>query len=134
MAITALTTGVQTVTATGAITPTAGVDISAMTGDATVWVDILSLTAGKTARIQLEDSVNAFTASVPLGVFDVTGQIGQGGTTYTAGALNPTTQKQSLRKYQLPSNRFGTSSAVLRLNVTAIDSSASLSFSAWIES
>jgi len=133
MAITALTTGVQTVTATGAITPTAGADISGMTGDVTLCLEVLSLTAAKTARIQIEDSVNGFTASIPAYVFDVSGQIGPGGTSYTAGALNPCTTKQSLRKYQLPNVRFGTASAVLRLNVTAIDASASLSLNAWLE-
>jgi hypothetical protein len=134
MAITALTTGLQTVTATGAITPTAGVDISGMTGDATVSIEVISMTAGKTARIQLEDSVNGFTASVPVAVFDTAGLIGQGGTSYTAGAYNPTTQKFTVRKYQLANNRFGTASAVLRLNVTAIDSASSITLNAWIES
>ncbi len=133
MAITALTTGLQTVTAAGAITPTAGVDISGMTGDATVCVEVISMTAAKSARIQVEDSVNGFTASLPVAVFDILGQVGQGGTSYTAGAYNPTTTKFTVRKYQLANNRFGTSSAVLRLNVTAIDSSASLSINAWIE-
>jgi hypothetical protein len=133
MAITALTTGLQTVTATGAITPTAGADISGMTGDVTVCVEVVSMTDAKTARIQLEDSVNAFTASIPVAVFDVIGKMGQGGTSYTAGAYNPTTQKFTVRKYQLANNRFGTASAVLRLNVTAIDSGSSLSLNAWIE-
>ena len=131
--ITALTTGVQTVTSTGAVTPTAGVDISGMTGDATVCIEVISLTAGKTARVQLEDSVNGFTASLPLDVFNFVGQEGQGGTSYTAGAYNPTTEKLSVRKYQLPNNRFGVTSALLRLNVTAIDGSSSLSLNAWIE-
>lgn len=134
MSITALTTGLQTVTATGAITPTAGVDISGMTGDATICIEVVSLTAAKTARIQIEDSVTGFTASIPVGVVDVIGQIGQGGVTYTAGAYNPTTAKYTIRKYQLANNRFGTASAVLRLNVTALDASSSLSINAWIES
>jgi hypothetical protein len=134
MAITPLTTGLQTVTATGAVTPTAGVDISGMTGNFTICVEVISMTAAKTARIQIEDSVNAFTASLPLYEFNVTGQIGQGGTSYTAGAYNPTTQKFSVEKQQLPNNRFGTASALARVNVIAIDSSASLSLNAWIES
>jgi hypothetical protein len=132
--ITALTTGIQTVTATGAVTPTAGVDISGMSGDVTLCLEVISMTASKTARIQLEDSVNAFTASLPVAVFNVIGQEGQGGTSYTAGAYNPTTLRPgSIRKYQLPNNRFGTSSALLRVNVTAIDGSSSLSLNAWIE-
>jgi len=131
--LTELTTGIQTVTATGAVTPTAGVDISGMTGDVTLCIEVISLTAGKTARVQIEDSVNAFTASLPVAVFNFVGQEGQGGTSYTAGAYNPTTEKVSVRKYQLPNNRFGTASALARVNVTALDSSSSLSLHAWIE-
>jgi hypothetical protein len=133
MSITALTTGLQTVTATGAVTATAGVDISGMTGDVTVCIEVISMTAAKSARIQLEDSVTAFTASIPVAVFDVIGQVGQGGTSYTAGAYNPTTTKFTVRKYQLANNRFGVTSALLRVNVTAIDSAASLTLNAWIE-
>jgi hypothetical protein len=133
MSITALTTGLQSISATGAVTPTAGVDISGMTGDATVCIEVISMTAGKTARIQLEDTVNGFTASLPVAVFDVVGQIGQGGTSPAAGNFNPTTQKFSIRKYQLANNRFGTASALARLNVTALDGSATMLLNAWIE-
>lgn len=58
MTIGALTTGIQTVSTTGEITPTAGLDIAAITGDFTVKLRVISLTAAKTVRIQLEDSVN----------------------------------------------------------------------------
>jgi hypothetical protein len=120
--LTDITTGVQTVTATGAVTATAGLDISGVSGDATVVVEVVSLTAAKTARIQLEDSVNAFTASIPVAVVNVIGQI--------SGEYS---QRFTFRKYQLPNNRFGTGSALLRVNVTAIDSAATLKLHAWLE-
>ncbi len=96
--------------------------------------ETFSMTAAKTARIAFEDSVNAYTGSLILLVEHVVGQEGQGGTSYTAGAFNPTTEKQSVRRYQLRNNRFGVTSALLRLNVTAIDSASSLSINSWIES
>jgi hypothetical protein len=117
-----ITTGVQTVSATGAVTPTTGLDISGISGEVTICLEVTSMTAGKTARIQFEDSVNAFTASIPLAAFNVTGAI--------APAAS---QVFNVRKYQIPNNRFGVTSAVLRVNVTAIDAGASLSLHAWIE-
>lgn len=132
--ITQLSSGIQSVTATGPITPTAGVDVSGITGDVMICVEILSMTAAKNARIQLEDTTNAFTASTPLWVDNVGGQMGQGGTAFVQGAYNPTTDKRSVRKYQLPSNVFGTANAKVRLNVTQIDGSAELVLNAWLES
>lgn len=131
--ITAITTGLQTVTATGPVTPTAGIDISAVTGDFTVCVEVIAMTAGKTARIQFEDTTNAFTAATALEVVHVQGQMGQGGTSFTSNTYNPTTEKQTYRKYFVRNNVFGVASAKLRANITAIDSSASLTFNAWIE-
>jgi len=130
--IVALSTGVQSVTATGLVTPTAGVSVATY-ADATICVEVLSMTAGKTARIQLEDSVNAWTASAALAVFDVTGQTGQGGTSFSVGTYNPTTVKYSIRKYQLPNSNINVASGVVRLNVTAIDASAELVLNAWLE-
>ncbi len=134
MTITELTTGLQTVTATGAVTPTAGVDISGLTGDVTICLEVISMTAGKTARVEFQDSITAYTASLALVVEHVVGLEGQGGTSYTAGAFNPTTEKQSIRRYQMRNNRFGVTSSLLRLNVTAIDSASSLTMRSWIES
>jgi hypothetical protein len=130
--ITALSTGIQSITATGAVTPVAGVSVSGMTA-ATVCVEIISMTAGSTARIQLEDSVNAFTAVAALTVFDITGQMGQGGTTFAQGVYNPATDKRSIRSYQLPSSQIGVTNGVIRLNVTAISASSELVLNAWIE-
>lgn len=129
--ITALT-GLVSATATGVLVPTAGVAVSALSA-ATVCVEVISMTAGSTARIQLEDSTNAFTASAPLAVFDIVGQQGQGGTAFAQGAYNPSTQKFSIRTYQLPSSQFGVTNGVARLNVTAISSSSELVLNSWIE-
>ena len=118
----ALTTGLQTVTATGAVTPTAGLDISGITQDYTIWLQVQSLTAAKKIVITLEDSVDAFTASVPIASFNPVGAV--------ASAAD---RKYSLRKYQIPSLRAGTTSAVARLNVTAIDSATTAIVQAWIE-
>lgn len=131
--ILALTTGQQSVSATGAVTPTAGVDVSGITGDFMINIDVQSLTAGKTARIQIEDTTNAFTASTALFVDNLTGLIGQGGTSWVAGTYNPVTFKRTIRKQDLPNSNFGVSGGKCRVNVTAIDSSASLSLNAWIE-
>jgi len=117
-----VTTGVQTVSAAGAVTPTTGLDISGIAGDATIKVRVTALTAAKKARIQLEDSVNAFTAVIPVAVADVKGEI-----------VNTREVVYSFRKHMIPSCRFGTGSAVLRVNVTQIDGSASLSLHAWVE-
>jgi len=132
--LTDITTGLQTVTATGAVTPTAGLSISGVTGDFTVCVEIISLTAGKTARIQLESSTNSFTGVTADAVFQVIGQEGQGGTTYTAGAYNPTTEKFSVRKYQMqnPQN-YGLAGGVARLNLIDLDSGSSLTLHGWLE-
>lgn len=118
----AITTGAQTVTATGAVTPTAGLDISGISGDFTVWIQVQALTAAKKAVIALEDSVNAFTASIVKALINPVGA--------AAAAYD---QKYSFRKYQIPSLRAGTTSAVARINVTAIDSATSLTVNSWIE-
>src|SRR5258708_7865834 len=101
--ITSITSGAATVSATGAVG--SGVDISGMSGDITLCIEVLAMTDAKTARIQFEDSVNAFTAVIPLWVAHVTGKEGDGAATFTAGTYMPTTEKQSLRKYQLRNNR-----------------------------
>jgi hypothetical protein len=130
--ITSITSGTATVSATGAVG--SGVDISGITGDFTICVEVIAMTDAKTARIQFEDSVNAFTAVIPLWVAHVVGKEGDGGATFTAGTYMPTTEKQSVKSYQLRSNRFGVSAAVLRPNVTVLSASGHCTFNAWIES
>lgn len=124
MTIGDITTGAQTVTATGAVTPTAGLDVSGITGDYTVHVMVSALSASSgtpTATIQLEDTVNAFTAVLPVAVKEVQGTIGQ-------------EQYFSWRKYELPNLRAGTASAKLRANIMSIGGSTpSLTLHSWIE-
>lgn len=126
MSIGALTTGAQTVTATGPVTPTTGLDISGITGDLTVHlrVQALSSASGTPAvTIQLEDSVNAFTAVLPVAVQAVQGVV-----------VTTAEQHFSWRKYQLPTLRAGTTSAVLRVNVMKINGTTpTCTLDAWVE-
>jgi hypothetical protein len=126
MSISALTTGSQTVTTTGAITPTTGLDISGVTGDCTVHVRVQALSAASgtpKVSVQLEDSVNAFTASIANKVIEAQGTI-------------VTTAEQHFiwRKYELPNVRFGTTSAVLRLNATVLSGTTpTCTVDGWLE-
>jgi hypothetical protein len=118
-----ITTGVQTVTATGAVTPTAGLSVASLTGDYTLAIEVTGLTAGKSARIQIEDTTNAFTAATALAVWDVTGQVVNGEFSI----------KKTWRAYELPNSQFNVASGAYRINVTALTSGATLSLHAWIE-
>ena len=121
----AITTGVQTVTATGPVVPTAGLSVAtapATTSDFTVFCEVQSLTDGAHARIVIEESANAFAAASPLLAYDV------GGAISSAADL-----VQSVRKYQVPSTVIGTGGAVIRANVESLTGAASVSLRAWIE-
>ncbi len=125
-----ITTGVQTVTTTGAVTPTTGLSVAtlpAVTTPAssyTIAVEVTALTAGATARIQIEDSTNAFTAATALAVWDIAGEVVDGGRSI----------KKTWRAYELPDSKIDASSGVIRLNVTDLNgTSPSLSLHAWIE-
>ena len=127
MTIGSVSTGAQTVTTTGAVTPTAGLDISGITGDYTVHLRIQALSSASgtpNVAITLEDSVNAFTASVPVAEQQYTGTIN------TNAELH-----FSWRKYQLPKLRAGTASALLRANVVALGGTTpTCTLDSWIES
>jgi len=122
MSLLDISTGLQTLATTGAVTATAGADVSGITGDWTIKVRVTSLNSAKKCVIGLEDSVNGFTASVPKITFNPVGTI--------AAATERT---WSFRKYQFPSIRCGTTSAVLRANVYQIDATTTVSLHAWIE-
>jgi hypothetical protein len=123
MTIGAITTGVQSVTATGAVTPTGGLDVSGITGDYTLFVQVQAQTAAKGFQLQLEESVNAFTASIADMVVSAKGGIAAG---YD--------RVFSKRKYELPqSGAIGTASGVLRMNVKQLDSADTIGVRAWIE-
>ena len=126
MTIGNITTGAQTVTTTGAVTPTAGLDISGISGDYTVHVRVQALSSSTgvaNATIQLEDTVNAFTASIPVAVKEVSPTISTNAEQHFAW-----------RKYQLPNLRAGTASAKLRTNVTVLGGTTpTLTLDSWIE-
>ena len=110
----------------GAIT-TAGaqateVDISGITGDWTLKLQIESLTAAKKIVLAFEDTVDSFSAALA-------------GPSYnTVGAVTLTADKVVSWTYRnWPSMRFGTGSAEIRLNCISIDGSATCVCRAWIE-
>ncbi len=117
--------------------PTAGVDISTYTGTVTWCVEVLSLTAAKTASLQLELSVNAFGATFVSSVMQFIGQLGQGGTTPVIGAYTQNTDKRScIVNIELPFsdvNYFGVASALARVRLAGIDASAAIMFNSWLE-
>jgi hypothetical protein len=119
-----ITTGAQTVTTTGAVTPTTGLAVASLSGDYTVALEVSGLTAGVTARIQLEDTTNAFTNATALAVWNIEGQVVNGEFSI----------KKTWRKYELPDSQFGVTSGKFRFNVTALTgTSPSLTLHGWLE-
>ena len=81
---------------------------------------IESMTDAKGVVIGVEDSVDAFSASVARYTFSVKGPIAQ-----------PTELTISAKDFQM--NRLGVASAVLRARVVAIDSAATVKFSVFVD-
>lgn len=136
MTISNITTGQQTVTATGAVTPTAGLDVSGITGDFTIHLRVQGLTVASgnnAAVIQIEGTTNAFTASTAVIVKQVKGPINAPGSTPVAPELH-----FSWRKYELPESintYIGQTNGKLRANVTQLDGTTpSLVLDSWVES
>lgn len=101
-----------TVSAAGAIGGTTGLDISGVTGDFTIRLNVRKLTSASgtpRARIVLEDTVNAFTASIPIASENIEGPFPE-----------ETPVAFSWRKYDVPSLRAGTANARLRINVVEL--------------
>ncbi len=112
MANTLITNGEVTVTATGAVDPSAGLDISGYSGDLEISLtvsELKSATGTPGARIVLYDSVNAFGAKLPVCMIDIPA--------VKLGA--PITQ--SWKRDRLPTIRGGTGSAVLRVEVALLN-------------
>lgn len=121
-------TGIGVFGGSGAV---ASVDISAITGDWTLVLEIFGLDSGDSASFAFEDSVDAFTTPVAGPTVSVTGQIGSGGTS-TSTFSNP--KRYSFKKEDYPGLRFGTGSAVLRINLTRITgSSPHVTYQAYLE-
>lgn len=121
MAISAITTGEQTVSATGAIT--GSLDTSAITGDFTICVRVRGLSGSQNARIAIEDTANStpFSDVTTVCEFDVKGAEAVEGDTF------------KVRSYDVPSIRIGGANNKLRANCTAISGSTSAEVDAWLE-
>lgn len=119
-----LTSGV---TGTGAYTSggvvTQALNVAAVTGDFTLDMRLENLTASKNVLVSIQESQDGFVADIrTLAVFSYSGPPPTGGTI-----------SQSVRKYQLPINRFGTANTTMRLYVQAIDGSATANLTCFLE-
>lgn len=110
-----------------------GVDISAITADWTLVLEIMGMNSGNGARFVFEDSTNSYTTYntdiFPGPSVAVAGQIGSSST-----PNYPDVKRYTWSKRDFPDLQFGVSSALLRLNLTNITgSSKSVTYQAWVE-
>lgn len=107
-----------------------GVDVSGLTGDWTLVLEVMGLNSGDTIRFQFTDSADSFSSDVLAGpTFSVTGQIGQAGT-----PKYPDVKRFTVNKRDFPDLRIGTASVNLRLSITSFSgSSKSVTYQAWVE-
>jgi hypothetical protein len=113
---------ITTVTATGPVTPTAGVDVSAVIGDWRVVCQVISQTAGKKYQVNLEGSA--------AGVATRTVHLIAGG----AGSIGPTADKvYSVRRHELDAWIIGFVFGKLRCNLAELDAGSSLQLRCWVE-
>ncbi|CAB4130826.1 hypothetical protein UFOVP130_37 [uncultured Caudovirales phage] len=124
----ALATGI---TGTGAYTSGGNVTqnylVSGVTGDFTLRFRMESLTATKNVLVALQESQDGFVSDIrTFWVNSFTGSA-QGSNT------NQPFVDVTLRKYQLPMNRFGSANTAIRVNVQAIDGSTTLVSSMFVE-
>lgn len=120
-------TQVQAQTTKTAAFSGSGVDISGITGDWTLKINVSSMSDSSTntpqVRLVFEDSVNQYTAYL-------------GGPAVSfKGALFPASDKvHSFKKQDFPDLRLGVTSALLRLTLSNIEATGSVTYRAWIES
>lgn len=117
------------VTGTGSYTSggvvTAAYDISGVTGDWTLRLRFDALTAAKKTIVLVQQSSDGFVSDVQtLLVVNPLGALGQG---------NGNTAEYSVRSYQLPSAKFGTSNERIRVKVDQIDSSTTALIDLFLE-
>jgi ammonia channel protein AmtB len=111
-----ITTGEQSVTATGAIT--GSLNTSALVaGVGALKVRIRGLTSGQSCRIAVEDTANASAFSDAIQVF----------------VVESVTGHSSTLLIDLPDMRFGVANSKLRLNCQAITASTTALVQGWIE-
>lgn len=118
-------TTVDAQTKTAAFTG-ASIDISGITGDWTLKMNVQSLTTsdGSTplVRFEFDDSVNDFTASLA------------GPTCAFKGALGLSFDKvKSWKKQDFPDLRLGTSGASMKLKLANISANTTCEYQAWLE-
>jgi hypothetical protein len=114
--------GVATFAATSVVSQ--ALDISGVTGDFTVRLRVEALTAAKNIQIAIQDSVDGFVADiVTRKTINVKGAV-------LTGAMLDVIE---CRKYDIPSMRFGTANARMRINVLAIDAATSATVTCWYE-
>jgi len=125
--------------ATGTGTGT-GVDISGITGDWTLVLEVMGLNSGDTLRMQFTDSADNFSSDIVAGpTASVTGQIGSDGTSpFTPGnpptGFEPNVKRYTWNKRDFPDLRMGTTSAKLRFDITTFSgSSKSVVTHSWVE-
>jgi hypothetical protein len=119
--ISAITTGEQSVTTTGAIT--GSLDTSGLTGDYTVKIRVRGLTSAQNIQIVLEDTANVTPYSDALQPFSAT----------FAGVAQPEGETLSVRSYQIPACRFGATHTALRVNAQVVTGSPTALVQAWLE-
>jgi hypothetical protein len=117
------------VSKTAAFTGT-GVDISGVNNvDYTLVLEIKKLVSsdGSTPSVHftIEDSVNAFTASIARATFNTKGSFNSDGKQHG--------QKMTWRKRDLVGLRAGTASAVLRVNVAEISANTTVEYEAYLQ-
>lgn len=119
-------TAVQAITTqTGAFAGTP-IDISGITGNWTLKLQVAALSDSGSAtpvcRFAFEDSVNSFTASLA------------GPTVSFQGALtNVADRVTSFKQQDFPDLRTGVSGALLRLHLTNLENTGSVTYHAWLE-
>ena len=110
-------------TSTGTAVGGTQLDISGITGDWTLKLEVLAVNDGNTVRFGFQDSVDAFTT--PLA----------GPTIALSGKLTSSAPRCfEFTKRDFPDLRCGVASAVLRLNILNFTgASKSVTYQAWIE-
>ena len=121
MAISNITTGEQTVTATGAVTGT--LDTSTRTGDYTIKVRVRDLTAGSKLMLGIEDTANVtpFSDAQAIAIF------------HFNGTGSEADQDKEVRSYDVSSTLIGGTNNKLRVNVYRISASTTCFIDAWVE-
>jgi hypothetical protein len=116
-----ISTGEQSVTATGAITGV--LDTSTLSGDFTVYARVRGLTGSQSIRIDMEDTANssAFSDATQVYTFEF------------VGAPTPDGETKSVRAYHLKSARVGGTNNKLRGNVQEITNGATALVTLWVD-